>query len=130
LSFFDSADPGLAAALAAPAFAQDPAAGPRIVTKSLVAQEAQKSASPSTIASGSPTSFAPDGLLDFKLFAPRGERGHRCQARPRRQRRGQLRAEEDCGSLPRLDNTGKQAVTLRYEFKRVRADRESAGLGV
>jgi hypothetical protein len=111
---------GLAAALAAPAFPQEPtSAGPaRIVTKTLVAQEAQKECFSLNDRQKLVYKFRADGLLDFKL-------SHREENEVIDVRRD--RADSAAGSfVPRKTadhclvwtNTGKRAVTLRYEFQR------------
>lgn len=109
---------GLVAALAAPAFAQESASPPRIVTKTLVAQEAQKECFSLDDRQRLAYKFRADGLLDFKL-------SHREEKEVIDVRRD--RADSAAGSfVPRKTadhclvwtNTGKQAVTLRYEFKR------------
>lgn len=111
---------GFAGSLAAPAFPQEPArAGPvRIVTKTLVAQEAQKECFSLNDRQKLVYKFRADGLLDFKLSHQQG--GEVIDVR-------RDRANSAAGSfVPRKaadhcmvwTNTGKQAVTLRYEFKR------------
>jgi hypothetical protein len=111
---------GLAAALAAPAFPQEPAtAGPvRIVTKTLVAQEAQKECFSLNERQKLVYKFRADGPLDFKL-------SHQQEGEVIDVRRD--RADSAAGSfVPRKaadhclvwTNTGKRAVTLRYEFQR------------
>ena len=110
----------LAALLTAPAFSQDASkAGPvRIVTKTLVAQEAQKECFSLNNRQKLHYKFRADGPVDFKL-SHQQEREVIDLSRPR--------ADSASGSfVPRNSadhclvwtNTGKHAVTLRYEFQR------------
>jgi hypothetical protein len=111
---------GLVASLAGPAFPQEPAksAPVRIVTKTLVAQEAQKECFSLNERQKLVYKFRADGPVDFKL-------SHQQEGEVIDVRRD--RADSAAGGfVPRKaadhclvwTNTGKQAVTLRYEFQR------------
>jgi hypothetical protein len=110
---------GAAVALVAPARAQDSSKAPvRIVTKTLVASEAQKECFSLNDRQRLHYRFRADGPLDFKLT-------HQEENEVVDLKRD--RADSAAGSFaPRKTadhclvwtNTGKQSVTLRYEFRR------------
>jgi hypothetical protein len=118
--FFQLMAIGIAVTTAAPAFAQDASKSSpvRIVTKTLVASEAQKECISLTNRQRIYYRFRADGPLDFKL-------SHQEEREVIDVKRD--RADSAAGSfVPRKSadhclvwtNAGKQSVTLRYEFQR------------
>ncbi len=111
---------GAAVTLVAPARAQDASkASPvRIVTKTLVASEAQKECFSLNNRQRLQYRFRADGPLDFKLTHQEEREAIDLKRDGAHSAAGSFAPRKTADHCLVWTNTGKQSVTLRYEFQR------------
>ena len=107
---------GATVAFVAPAFAQDAPA--RVVTKTLVASEAQKECLSLNNRQRLHYKFRADGPLNFKLSHQEGKEVVDLKRDGAGSASGSFAPRETGDHCLVWTNTGKHSVTLRYEFQR------------
>jgi hypothetical protein len=111
---------GALAASAAPAWSQDPAKvlPVRVVTKTLVASEAQKECLSLTNRQRLHYKFRADGPLNFKLSHQEEKEVIDFRRDGTDSASGSFTPRKSADHCFVWTNTGKQSVTLRYEYQR------------